>query len=106
MNLNELVREIADQRGEIAEAAQTARESFDKLSTLLLEELADAKITNVDGTPTVNIPESAERKYFLYKLMMNYAQGPDSLKIFAEEENIPYEAVARILRYFELKSDK
>ncbi len=96
MNLNELVREIADQRGEIAEAAQNARKSFDKLGVLLLEELADAKIDN--------IPESAERKYLLYSFLVAYAQGPESLQIFAEEENIPYKVITNILDYLELKS--
>lgn len=106
MNIDELVREIADQRGEIAEAAQNARNSFDKVSAILLEELGDVKITNEDGIPTVNIPESVERKYLLYELIINYAQGPDSLKIFAKEENIPYEEIAKILKYLELKSDE
>lgn len=98
MNINEILHEIADQRGEIAEATQNARTSIAKLDTLLLKDLGDA--------PWNNIPKSAEQKLFLYNLLVAYAQGSDSLQIFAEEENLPYEeitrGITRVIQYLEL----
>lgn len=91
-----LEEEVSLNRDQLKEAARHARISLEKLSRLLHDEVAlDARIDE--------IPEVAWKKDFLYHLFLAYAQGEDSLEIFAEEENIPYNKVNALLNYFNLE---
>lgn len=92
---NAFIEELADQRAVIAQSARGARSSLEKLGSILSDERAlEVKLTE--------IPENAMKKSFLYDLLVAYAQGPDSLQIFAEEENVPYTEVKRVIKYLEL----
>lgn len=93
---NPFIEELAEQRAIIAQAARGARSSLEKLNAILSGEHAlEARITE--------IPESLWTKSFLYDLLVAYAQGPDSLQIFAEEENVPYPEVKRVIQYLDLE---
>lgn len=92
---NPFIEEIAEQREAISQAVRGARSSLEKLGSILSGEQAlEARITE--------IPEGTWGKSFLYDLLVAYAQGSDSLQIFAEEENVPYTEVKRVIKYLGL----
>lgn len=89
----ETIEEIA--KGEVAELTRTAKQSFEKLSELLHENVFDVKINQ--------IPRKITERDMLYHLFVAYAQGEDSLRIFAEEENIEYKEINSLLSYLKLR---